>query len=58
MVYSKEEPIKTAVIDTHGGKTVHRAPGSVIFVPAAAGLLLASEVVKDIIGSTAEERAE
>ncbi len=58
VVYSTEEPIKTTVIDTHGGKTVHRAPGSMIFVPAAAGLMLASEVVRDITGALTEECAE
>lgn len=49
VVYSKEEPIKKYVEDTHGGLTLHRAPGSAVFVPAAAGLALAYEVVKDII---------
>ena len=49
VVYSEEEPIKHTVIDTHGGKTVHRAPGSMIFVPAAAGLILAKEAVLDLI---------
>ena len=38
VVYSKEEPVKTGAI-----------PGSTAFVPAAAGLLIASEVVKDLI---------
>lgn len=50
VVYSKEEPIKKYVEDTHGGLTLHRAPGSVVFVPAAAGLALAYEVVRDILG--------
>lgn len=54
VVYSKEEPIKVTVTDTHGGKTLHRAPGSMIFVPATAGLILASEVVKDIIAKSGE----
>ncbi len=49
VVYSPEEPIKKYVIDTHGERVLHRAPGSVIFVPAAAGLALAYEVVRDII---------
>ena len=50
VVYSREEPIKKYVEDTHGGLTLHRAPGSVVFVPAAAGLALAYEVVRDILG--------
>ena len=59
VVYSKEEPLKPkedSVSDIHtiqetdlpqtGRKAV---PGSLIFVPAAAGLLIASEVVKDLL---------
>ena len=49
VVYSKEEAAKGTVIDTHGERTLHRAPGSAIFVPAAAGLILAKEVVIDLI---------
>lgn len=43
-VYSKENPIK------HEGKTAEekRTPGSVAFVPSVAGLILASEVVRDL----------
>jgi len=40
VVYSKEEPIKPA----DGGRT----PGSTAFVPPAAGLLIASEVIRDL----------
>lgn len=40
VLFSKEEPIKT------GGRT----PGSISFVPSSAGLLIAAEVVKDLIG--------
>ena len=40
VVYSREEPSKGA----------GRTPGSTPFVPAAAGLILAAEVVKDLIG--------
>lgn len=40
VVYSKEEPIKVDGI---------RLPGSVSFVPSVAGLIIAGEVVKDII---------
>ena len=39
VVYSKEEPVKTG----------SRTPGSMPFVPGAAGLIIAGEVVKDII---------
>lgn len=44
VVYSKEEPIKHGV--NENGKPL---PGSVSFVPSAAGLILAGEVIKDLI---------
>ncbi|MGN0293841.1 MAG: ThiF family adenylyltransferase [Lachnospiraceae bacterium] len=46
VVYSKEVPRKSGVMEN--GKAV---PGSISFVPASAGLLIASEVVKDILNS-------
>lgn len=50
VVYSKEEPIKPqeckSVPEGSGRKNV---PGSCAFVPPAAGLLIASEVVQDLI---------
>lgn len=49
VVYSKEEHKNTTILDTHGGKTVHRVPGSAIFVPATAGLILAKEVICDML---------
>lgn len=45
VVYSKEEPIK--VKNNEKGKQV---PGSISFVPSVAGLIIAGEVIKDIIG--------
>ena len=45
VLYSKEEPIKNYL--SVRGRAV---PGSVSFVPSAAGLIIASEVVKDITG--------
>ena len=44
VVYSKEEPIKHGL--TENGKPI---PGSVSFTPSAAGLIIASEVIKDLI---------
>ena len=45
VVYSKETPIKPlGIID--GNKAI---PASIAFVPSVAGLIIASEVVKDII---------
>lgn len=46
VVYSKEEPKKTGAYDRETGKSV---PGSISFVPSVAGLILAGEVVKDLI---------
>ena len=43
VVYSKEEPIK---LDKTEQKQV---PGSISFVPSVAGLIIAGEVIKDII---------
>lgn len=49
VVYSKERPIKPldACIDD---VTKKETPGSIAFVPSVAGLIIASEVVKDITG--------
>ena len=46
VVYSKEEPRKSGVTDSESGKAV---PGSLSFVPSAMGLIMAGEIVKDII---------
>ncbi len=45
-VYSREDPIKPSRIMMDGTRSV---PGSVSFVPASAGLLLASVVIKKLI---------
>ena len=39
VLYSKEEPIKTG----------SRTPSSISFVPSTAGLIIASEVIKDLM---------
>lgn len=39
VLYSKEEPVRTGT----------RAPGSVSFVPSVAGLMIAGEIIKDLI---------
>ena len=46
VVYSKEEPIKPYNIQEKGEKQI---PGSISFVPSVAGLIIAGEVIKDII---------
>ena len=43
VVYSRELPIQ------HASEPGHRVPGSVSFVPSVAGLILAGEVIKDIV---------
>ena len=47
VVYSEEEPIKT-----NNENNVKRVPGSISFVPSTAGLIIAGEVIKDIIRKT------
>ena len=48
VVYSKEEPIHVLASDE---ENAHRRniPASAVFVPATAGLIIASEIVKDIL---------
>jgi len=45
VIFSPEPPCGTVLGEEHG----RHAPGSMIFVPAAAGLMLAREVVLDLI---------
>lgn len=45
-VYSKEQPITPLPTDEESGK--RQTPGSCAFVPSAAGLIIAGEVIKDI----------
>ncbi|SHJ10070.1 tRNA threonylcarbamoyladenosine dehydratase [Parasporobacterium paucivorans] len=54
VVYSRENPIRPADIpevkEGESARTMRRAvPGSTSFVPPAAGLIIASEVVRDLI---------
>ncbi|MBO5208585.1 MAG: tRNA threonylcarbamoyladenosine dehydratase [Lachnospiraceae bacterium] len=51
VLYSKEEPIKPqGMVEEDAGRR-RSIPGSTAFVPSAAGLIIASEIVKDIIES-------
>ena len=45
VLYSKEEPIKTENENVDG----KRVPASISFVPSVAGLIIAGEIIKDII---------
>ena len=50
VIYSKEEPIKSAETPVEKPKEGKRdVPGSISFVPSTVGLLIASEVVKDLL---------
>ena len=46
VVYSKEEPKRTQEIDEESGKPI---AGSIAFVPSVVGLIIAGEVIKDLI---------
>lgn len=46
VVYSKEEPKESQAKDEETGKPI---PASIAFVPSVAGLILAGEVIKDLI---------
>lgn len=50
VVYSKEEPVKPVCGECSSIQERRSVPGSCAFVPPAAGLLLAGEVVRDLIG--------
>lgn len=51
VVYSKEEPVKITQNndETEKIKGKRQVPGSISFVPSVAGLIIAGEVIKDII---------
>lgn len=48
VVYSKEEPIKVKQ-ENGDNKSRKQTPGSISFVPSVVGLIIAGEVIKDII---------
>ena len=47
VVYSKEEPLKVSANPEEGSKR-RSIPGSIAFVPSTVGLIIASEIVRDI----------
>ena len=51
VVYSKEKPLTRS----DGPNSRRQIPGSISFVPSVAGLILAGEVIKDLIGYRAAE---
>ena len=46
VVYSKEEPLSSTLTDDESGKAI---PGSIAFVPSVVGLIIAGEVIKDLV---------
>ena len=46
VVYSREAPKDSGCVDEESGKPI---PGSIAFVPSVVGLILAGEVIKDLI---------
>lgn len=50
VLYSKEKPIKPGDNGERKGTAERPVPGSVSFVPSVAGLMIAGEVVHDLIG--------
>ena len=50
VVYSKEKPMKPLMNLNDEALPMKNVPASLVFVPAAMGLIIASEVVKDLTG--------
>lgn len=46
VVYSTEEPKKSGVVDAESGKAI---PGSLPFVPSVMGLIMAGEIINDLL---------
>ena len=46
VVYSKEQPVKSETVDSENRKAI---PGSLSFVPSVMGLIMAGEVIKDLV---------
>lgn len=55
VVYSREEALEPKVHLTEQGTARRQLPGSVAFVPSVMGLILAGEVVKDLLKLPARE---
>lgn len=49
VLYSKEKPLKASDNGERKGTTDRPVPGSVSFVPSVAGLLIAGEVIRDLL---------
>ena len=51
VVYSEEEPRVSGVVDPETGKSI---PGSLSFVPSVMGLIMAGQIVNDLIYGVAK----
>ena len=51
VVYSKEEPLKPVKMEENDKISKKQTPGSVSFCPSVAGLVVAGEVIKDILNN-------
>jgi len=49
VVYSKEEPVISGIPESGEENAKKRVPASIAFVPSVAGLIMAGEVVKDLV---------
>ena len=59
VVYSQEEPVAAAEQPEEEAQGARRSvPGSTAFVPSVVGLILAGEVVKDLIGFASQKAEE
>lgn len=54
VLYSKEKPVSVSKSEESRGTSGRPVPGSISFVPSAAGLMIAGEVIKDLL----EEKKE
>ena len=53
VVYSEEEPLSVNLEKAENPEKRKAVPGSIAFIPSVVGLILASEVIKDLIGKKA-----
>ncbi|MDD7739465.1 MAG: tRNA threonylcarbamoyladenosine dehydratase [Fusicatenibacter sp.] len=54
VLYSREEPVKAAASDETKGTARRPVPGSISFVPGTAGLMIAGEVVRDLLKTASD----
>lgn len=55
VLYSREEPVRIRNSEESKGTAGRPVPGSISFVPGTAGLMIAGEVVRDLLGTVRNE---